>query len=226
MRSLWFAGAILLSGGVAYAQSASAPAPPAQTHATSSALPQDRHEGLTVSIDAYTNSDRAKEKFGKSANPLPAGILPVDVSLKNETPHPIKVNLESVQLEVRAEGGEQQLDWLPVSQVANLIVHPNGTPAEPSVSRFPIGIPMPSKDKKVNAIADQLRPFALESDLVPPLGATHGFLFFNMNHNFEAALKASLYFPDLVFLPDKKPLMFFEIPLAGKVAPPASDPQR
>lgn len=224
MRFVWLAAALLFVGEVVCAQTSSAPAASAQP-AAASALPEDRHEGLTIAVDAYTNSERAKEKFGKSANPVPAGILPVDVSLKNETAHPVKVNLEAVQLEVRGDGGNQQLDWLSVGQVATLMVHPRGNPAAPSMPRFPVGIPLPGKDKKVNALAEQLRPFALDSDVVPPLGATHGFLFFNMSHNLEAALKASLYVPDVVFLPDKKPLMFFEIPLAAGIAPPASETQ-
>ena len=33
---------------------------------------------MSVSADAYSNAERAKGKFGK-ANPVPAGILPVDV---------------------------------------------------------------------------------------------------------------------------------------------------
>ena len=229
-RSLSLVSASLLAAGTLLGQSRAAPtasAPQAVASSpASSALPQDRHEGLTVSVDPYTNSQRAKEKFGKSANPVPAGILPVDVSLKNQTPHPIKIDLETVQLEVRLDGASHQdIDWLTIGQVANLIVHRGATSA-PSVRRFPVGIPTPSKDKKVDNLAAELRPFALDSDVVPPLGSTHGFLFFNLSHNFEAVLKSSLYLPDVAFLPDKKPLMFFEVPLAGNTAAPAADSQR
>ena len=41
------------------------------------ALPHDHHDGLTVLADPYTDKARGKEKFGK-ANPLDAGILPVE----------------------------------------------------------------------------------------------------------------------------------------------------
>lgn len=228
-RPLALASASLLAAGALLAQSsppptASAPQAAAPSPA-SSALTQDHHEGLTVSVDPYTNSQRAKEKFGKSANPVPAGILPVDVLLKNETPHPIKIDLETVQLEVRQDGGtHQDIDWLTVGQVATLIAHPHGTPT-PSVRRFPVGIPTPGKDKKVDNLAAELRPFALDSDVVPPLGSTHGFLFFNMSHNFEAALKSSLYLPNVAFLPDKKPLMFFEVPLSNNTAAATPDSQ-
>lgn len=200
---------LLLPCGALFAQSI----PPASASAAS-ALPQDQHGGLTVSVDPYADAHRAKDKFGKSADPIPAGVLPVDVYFKNGTPHPIRVDLETVQLEVRSDGGEQQyLDWLAIAQVAEMIRHPGGTPSAPSARRFPVGIPLPGKDKKVETILEQLRPFALDSNVVPPLGTIHGFLFFDVSHDFSAVSKASLYVPDVNLLPAKTPLMFFEVPL-------------
>jgi hypothetical protein len=188
--------------------------PASPSPAASSALPQDSHGGFSVSVDPYTDSHRAKDKFGKSADPVPAGILPVDVYFKNDTPHPIRVNLETVQLEVQfGESKHQYLDWLPIAQVANMIRHPRGNPSTPSARRFPVGIPLPGKDKKVDSIIDELRPFALDSTVVPPLGTLHGFLFFDLSHDFAAAQNASLYLPDVSLLPDMTPLMFFEVRL-------------
>ncbi|HUJ33349.1 MAG TPA: hypothetical protein VLY23_18855 [Candidatus Acidoferrum sp.] len=218
MRSLALIVAILVAcvGAVAQANRPGAPASEKNPPAGSTVLPSDKHDGLTISVDPYTDSQRAKDKFGKSANPLPAGILPVEVFLTNETPHPLKVDLATVQLEVHFERGKQDLDWLSVRRVATLIVHPGGVPASPSERRFPIGIPTASKDKKVDSISEVLRPFALDSDVIPPLGKIHGFLFFNVSHDFEAALQSSLYVPDVVVLPDKTPMMFFEVPLTRK----------
>src|SRR5690348_10144752 len=51
---------------------------------------QDRHDGLSISVDPYNEPGRAKEKFGK-ANPLAAGILPIEVSMRNDTDRPIRV---------------------------------------------------------------------------------------------------------------------------------------
>jgi hypothetical protein len=230
-HALSLAALFLLASGTVCAQSSPSPPSASGTQSSSSspgmpppassALPQDRHEGLTISVDSYTSALRAKDKFGKSANPVPAGILPVQVFLKNDTPHPIKINLESVQLDVRLESGShQEIDWLTVGQVASLIVHPGGA-ATPSARRFPVGIPTSSKDKKVDSLAAELRHFALDSDVVPPLGAIHGFLFFNMSHDLDAAARASLYVPDVSLLPDQKPLMFFEVPLSSSPAPAA-----
>jgi hypothetical protein len=214
-RPLACAVALLLPCSAAFAQSGS-PLTSASA-ATASAMPHDNHAGLTISVDPYADVHRAKEKFGKSANPVPVGILPVDVFFKNDTAHPIKVDLETVQLEVHfGSGRHQDLDWVSVAQVANLIRHPGGGPSTPSARRFPVGIPLPGKDKKVDSIIAQLRPFTLDSDVIPPLGAVHGFLFFNMNHDLAAVATSSLYVPDVVFLPEKTPLMFFEVPLTRK----------
>jgi hypothetical protein len=219
---LSIAAATLLACASMFAQSSSNPstAPPSTPPAAERPLPKDHHDGLTISVDPYTDSQRAKDKFGKSSNPVPVGILPVEVFITNELPHPLKINMETVELEVQLESGKQDLDWLPVRQVATLIIHPGGNPSSPSARRLPIGIPMPGKDKKVDSVAADLRPFALESDLVPPLGKIHGFLFFNMSHNFQAALQSSLYVPDIIVLPDKTPLMFFEVPLTTGAASP------
>ena len=216
LRAFALIAAALLASAVASAQSNSQASNPAAAGSSTTAhpLPHDHHEGLTISVDPYTDSERAKDKFGKSADPVPAGILPVEVFISSELPHPLKIDMETVELEVYIGDGKQDLDWLPPVQVATLIVHPGGNPSAPGTRRLPLPIPMPSKDKKVDKIATELRPFALDSDVVPPLGKIHGFLFFNMSHNFEAASKSTLYVPDVAILPDKKPLMFFEVPLA------------
>lgn len=216
LRSLGLGVAVLLIATSAFVQSGSQSSGVAQAPAAAShPLQQDHHEGLTISVDPYTDSERAKDKFGKSANPVAVGILPVEVMFTNELPHPLKIDMETVELEVYMADGKQDLDWLAPVQVATLIVHPGGNPSAPSTRRFPIGIGMPSKDKKVEKISGELRPFALDSDVIPPLGKIHGFLFFDMSHSFEAASKSTLYVPDVATLPDKKPLMFFEVPLTA-----------
>jgi hypothetical protein len=172
---------------------------------------QDQHDGLRISVDAYSQPARAKEKFGK-ANPLNVGILPVEVSLHNERNQPIHVDLSTIQLSVNfSDGHRQDIDWVPVQQVANQVAHPGG-PSAPQARRFPIGIPS-GADKKADQLADILRPLALDADVVPPMGTIHGFLFFDLNHNMSLAEGASLYVPDVTTIPPTKPLMFFEVPL-------------
>jgi hypothetical protein len=178
-----------------------------------SSLPHDRHGGLTITADAYSDADRAKAKFGK-ANPVPAGILPVEVTFGNETAEPMRVTLSTIQLNVRFPGGRQQyVDSLAVGQVADAIAHPNG-PSAPSERRFPLGLPS-GGDKKVDKLMDILRPLSLDADIVPPMGAIHGFLFFDVSHDFSVVSRSSLYIPDVATVPSNKPLIFFEIPLGA-----------
>jgi hypothetical protein len=63
-------------------------------------------------------------------------------------------------------------------------------------------------------MTDTLRSIVLRTDVLPPHTTTHGFLFFDMNHDFGAIHYSHLYIPDLVYMIDKKALFFFEIDLA------------
>jgi len=186
-------------------QSVQAPAPLIATPR------QDRHDGLSISVDPYNEPARAKEKFGK-ANPVPVGILPVEVSMHNDTDRPIHVDLSTIQLEVHfSEDRHQEIDWLPAQQVANQVAHPKG-PAAPTARRFPIGVPS-GADSKADKLAEILKPLSLDADIVPPKGTIHGFLFFDLNRDMSLVETASLYVPDVTTVPASKPLMFFEVPL-------------
>jgi hypothetical protein len=165
---------------------------------------------MDVSVDPYSDSTRAKEKFGK-ANPLEAGILPVEVLLRNETDQAVRIKLDTIQLSVQSSnGGRQDIDSLSPVQVADLVAHPGGTP-EPKARRLPV--PLVSKDKKTQKLAEILQPLSLDSDVVPPKNTIHGFLFFNLSRDMSLVGSSSLYIPDAVVIPTNQPLMFFEIPL-------------
>jgi hypothetical protein len=206
MKSLLVIAGFLLATGSAFAQAAPS-APP---------LPQDKHEGITLSIDAYTRVARGKEKFGK-ANPLAVGILPVEIFFKNETNLPVKIDMDTIQLEVRsASGGHQDLDSLDLLQVASAVAHPSG-PSRPKMRRFPIGVSLPKDDKR-DKMLEVLKPMALDADIVPPMGTIHGFLFFDVAGNIPAPGDASIYVPDLTVATSNKTLMFFEVAL-GNASP-------
>jgi len=202
------------------AKAATTPANPAPVAAasTSPGLPHDEHGGMSISVNPVTDSSRAKDVFGK-ANPLPAGILPVEVILQNKTPHAIRINLTTVQLEVHIHDERQDVDWLTPGEVANAIVHPDGPPP-PKQRRVPvIGLGIPGNDKKVEKLALILKPLTFDSDVIPPLATIHGYLFFNLSHELNQVPSSSLYLPDAVFLPSNDPLIFFEVPLGATPQP-------
>jgi hypothetical protein len=220
-KSLTFIAMAIALGGIAAAQNK-----PDATKAPQDAtqkLAHDNHDGLTILADPYVDKARGKEKFGK-ANPLDVGILPVEVFLRNETSQPIHVDINTIQLEVHLrKGGRQEIDWLPVEDVASLIAHPEGI--APSKKPRVAGIQLPSNDKKAQKFAEVLRPLTLDADVVPPLGALHGFLYFDVNNEMSLADTAILYIPDVTVVATKKTLMFYEVRL-GKPAQPAASPSQ
>lgn len=215
-RSLTLLAATILLCTTSRAQDNPAASKPAQATAeAAAALPHDTHDGLTVQASPLVDKLRGKEKFGK-ANPIDVGVLPVEVFLRNDTEQPIHVDINTIQLELRLrDGGRQDLDWLPAPDVAYLIAHPEGA-APSNRPRIP-GLPMASGDKKTDKMTDILQPLSLDGDVVPPKGALHGYLYFNVNHDMTLANTAVLYVPDVTLIETKKALMFFEVPL-GKPA--------
>ena len=211
MKALFLMAALLLAAGDVFSQApAQAPAP---AHAVAaSALPADNHEGVTLSVDAYSQTGRSKDKFGK-ADPLVVGILPVEVFFKNDTALPVKLNMDTIQLEVQTYGGakHQDLDWLEPVQVAAAVAHPNGPP-RPGLRRFPIGVNIP-KDEKRDKMLEILKPYAFDSDILPPMATIHGFFFFDVDGKIPQPGAATLYVPDLAVATSNKPLMFFEVAL-------------
>jgi hypothetical protein len=174
-------------------------------------LPHDTHAGMTVSAAPLTDSSRAKHIFGK-ANPLAAGILPVEVFLRNDTHEPIQIGLDTIELDIHYQNGRMDdVDSFAPAQVAGAIAHPHGP--SPRERRFPIGM-AGIGDKKADQMLDILRPLALSSDIVPPMGAIHGYLFFDLQHDMSLVEESSLYIPDAVIIPTKKALIFYEVSFA------------
>jgi hypothetical protein len=179
-----------------------------------SSLPHDGHSGITISAKPVTDSSRAKHIFGK-ANPIPAGVLPVEVFLRNDTNEPVQIGLDTIQLEIHYQNGRMDgVDSLTPAQAASVIAHPNG-PAAPRERRFPIGM-APIGDKKADQFLETLRPLALNSDNVPPMGTIHGYLFFDLQHDMSVVTQSSLYIPDAIVIPSKQPLIFFEVSFANR----------
>lgn len=206
---------LLVLATVAVAQSE---APPKRVDPAS--LPaHDRHEGLLVAADSCLDAEEAKQIFGKKT-PYDAGILAVDVYLRNETPEAMRLNMRTIRLEVEPPGEEsQKIESLSPGQVATLIIYPAGSP-DPSMKRkFPTGIPMPSHDKKVEKLAEAFKPLALDVDVIPPMGTVHGYLFFDMAHDFKLASSSLLYIPDVHVISGNKALMFYEVALAPANTP-------
>lgn len=209
MQLVFLAALALLLPTASIAQKNSPP-----SGAEQASLPHDSHSGITVSANPITDSARAKHIFGK-ANPIPSGVLPVEVFLRNDTNAPVQIGLDTIQLEIHYQSGRMDgVDSLTPAQAASVIAHPNG-PAAPRERRFPIGM-APIGDKKADQFLETLRPLALNSDIVPPMGTIHGYLFFDLRHDMSLVTQSSLYIPDAMVIPSKKPLIFFEVSFADR----------
>ena len=169
LRIAAFMASLLVLCACAFGQSASSPPDPKPAATVPAPLPRDQHSGLTVSVDPYTEAARTKDKFGK-ANPHDVGVLPIEVFLRNDSDQPMRVNLETVQLEVTLKNGvRQEVDWLRAEEVAKLIAHPAGA-ANPQQKRLPLPLPINIGDKKAEKLAEVLRPLSLDADVIPPKG--------------------------------------------------------
>jgi hypothetical protein len=212
IRTSVLAVAVFLMCASGFAQSPGAKPPPNISPQPPPSVAHDTHEGMTILADAYDEPGRAKEKFGK-ADPIGVGILPVEVFLRNESDHPIRIDLNTIRLEVHFRNGEHQdIDSMRPSDAAYLIAHPQG-PSGPKNPRIP-SLSLPGGDKKSAKIEDILRPLALDADVVPPMATIHGFLYFDLSRDMSLAGASVLYVPDAAVIPGNKPLMFFEVPLA------------
>ncbi|MGB8523279.1 MAG: hypothetical protein WCD43_09945 [Candidatus Acidiferrales bacterium] len=212
IRASALAAAAFIVCASSFAQSSGVKPTPNAAPEFSPAIARDTHEGMTILADAYDEPARAKDKFGK-ADPIQAGILPVEVFLRNESDHPIRIDLNTIQLEVHFRNGDHQdIDSLRPYDAAYKIAHPQG-PSGPKNSRIP-SLSLPGGDKKSAKIEDILRPLALDADVVPPKATIHGFLYFDLSRDMSLAAASVLYVPDAAVIPGNKPLMFFEVPLA------------
>lgn len=179
---------------------------------------RDAHQNLTVAADPYLSATRyKKEVFGKKS-PYDAGIVAIDVYLKNDNDLPIRVNPETVELIISQPGQDRQrLGALSPEDVADRALL-TGNSNVKAPRRLPIPIPIPSSGsrhtKEWTEMTTALRAVALGTDLLGPHSTTHGFLFFDLDHDFGAIHNSRLYIPDLTFMTTHQALFFFEIDLA------------
>ena len=175
---------------------------------------KDSHQGFTVAADAYSDPSRTKTKFAK-ADPYKAGILAVDVFLKNDTAYPVHVDLSTIRLDVDTPDGQHfHLPSLTLAQAANQIAHPKGASLSPP-HRLP-PILSSSEDSKSRDVRTRLEPLALQTDVVPPNGAVRGFVFFDVSSDFDAVAHASLYVPDVKSVVSDNGMIYFDVPLQPK----------
>ena len=185
---------------------------------TAGTLPaHDLHQGLLIAADPYVSGDRSQQTFGKK-NPYDAGLLALDVYLRNDSDGPMRVVLDTFELKVAPPGvTRQHIEPLTAEEASFRIILPDGP--NPKTKRSPLpGIGGPSKKtKEVAKMEDALRAQMLPGDVVGPHATVHGFVFFDVSKHFEWIKHATLIVPDVSRIPSGEKLFFFEIELAPAV---------
>ena len=177
---------------------------------------RDAHQDLTIVADPYLRAARySKEVFGKDSF-YAAGIIAIDVYFRNDNAVPIRLNTGTIQLVISQPGLERQrLGALSPEEVADrTLLTANSNIRARRPFPFPGSSSSSGHSKDWMEMTTTLRSVALGTDVLPPHATTHGFLFFDLNHDFGAIRNSHLYIPDLAFMTDNKALFFFEIDLA------------
>ena len=175
---------------------------------------RDTHQNLTIAADPYVTADRyTKAQFGKTS-PYDAGIVAINVYFRNDNDSPIRINPNSILLMISAprQDHEKLLPLTPEEVANRTILNGNVNLSAPRLP-FPGSGSGSGKRKAWEEMTSMLRPLVLSTDVLPPHATTHGFLFFDVDHQFDAIRYSSVYIPDLYFMTDKKALLFFEIDL-------------
>src|SRR5580704_8319214 len=176
---------------------------------------RDAHQELTIVADPYVRAVRyTKEVFGKDSF-YTAGIIAIDVYFRNDNNVPIRLNPATIQLVISQPDQERQrLGALSPEDVADrTLLTANSNIRAHRPFPFPGSSSSSGHGKDWVEMTTTLRSVALGTDVLPPHATTHGFLFFDLNHDFGAIHNAHLYIPDLAFMTDNKALCFFEIDL-------------
>jgi hypothetical protein len=177
---------------------------------------RDTHQNLTIAVDPYVSADRySKALFGKTS-PYEAGIVAINVYFRNDNDSPIRLNLDTILLMISVPRQDhEKLQPLTPEEVADRALLK--ARANPHATRRPFPFPGSAsgsgKGKTWEEMNSAITSLTLSTEVLPPHATTHGFLFFDVNHQFDAMRYTSLYVPDLIFMTDKKALLFFEIDL-------------
>ncbi len=165
----------------------------------------DAHEGVAIAADPYLERARAERVFGSYA-PNKAGVLAVEIIVKNETAQGVSVNWPAVQL---LAGKRLELRALTMVELTyRLVGEPKTRQTVPS--RWP-PLPRSKKSEQYEKARTALAPHFFETGTIPPGATARGFLFFDVGGEFQAVSRARIYVPDVKNLATGQPLMFFEM---------------
>jgi len=171
---------------------------------------REAHEGVTIAVRPIPDAPEAEEVFGKTAAPVRAGFLPVEVIILNRREEPIRVELSRI---VVLED-ERRFEQVELSEIA-LALYPLPKPKD-KPQKTGMGVPKPPKDKdlaKREEAEATLRSLQLRSATVNPGGEARGFLYFDLRRASLDLERAIVYVPEVTAAASGQALFYFEVSL-------------
>ena len=161
-------------------------------------------EKVLVGAKAFDNEDLTAEAFGKKADLLRYGVLPVLVVIENKRDKAI--DIQNMQVELVAADGRHGQSIAPED-----VMHMGETGKKPpKLGGGPLPFPLPKKKNPLNT--PELVERAFSARVVPPNDSVSGFFYFEA----RPETGDSVYLSGMRDARTSKELLYFEFPLAGK----------
>jgi hypothetical protein len=174
----------------------------------------ESHEGLTISATPWTDAAKYREKFPKKS-PYAAGVLAVQVSLRNDSDDSVKVNLSRIRLTVHLDAeNTQELPSLSPEELVQAVLKPGGKDPTATRKKLPLPVPLPASGKDKNAeLQRQAQEASVPTGVIAPHSTVQGLLYFDLQKQFDLLDTAHLYVPELVLMRGNRALTYFDIDL-------------
>lgn len=178
----------------------------------------ESHDGLTVSVQPWTDPGQYKEKFHKNS-PLSAGIVALQVAFRNDSDNSIRIDVGRIRLNIDlSEDNRQGLAALTPDEVADGVLHP--VPKNPTTPRARLPIPIGGQhnghDKRWTELQKVASAAGLPGSIVAPHKTLEGLLYFDLQGQLDLLNTAHLYVPDVMTLESHRPLIYFDIDLSRR----------
>jgi len=199
-----FVIASITLAGIGFAGVAQAADEPEFRAKAASEYANQTSEKVVVGAKAFDTEDLTAEVFGRKADMLKYGVLPVLVVIENKRDRAIDIQNMLVEL-VATDGRHGQ----PISPDQLMQLAEKGK-KPPKLRGAQLPIPMPKKKNPFNEPEIVLRAFSAK--VVPANDSVSGFFYFEA----KPEVGDSLYLSGVRDVRTSKELLYFEFPLAGK----------
>jgi len=179
----------------------------------------ESHEGLTISALPWTDAALYKEKFPKKS-PFSAGVLAVQVVLRNDSNESMRVNQRRIRLTVQLDAdNRQEIEALTADQVADAVLKPAAK--DPTATRKKLPIPVGNsggggKDKHWTELQRQAQDAEVPTSVIAAHSSVQGLLYFDLQDQFDLLQTAHLYIPEITLMQQNRALTYFDIDLSHR----------